>query len=124
MAKPDTVPLPFDSYEPGQFADIAATPLAQELWVFIATQAHIEAMLRTADQGIPPIEVFCHELQERFGERIAQAPFDDERIRVMVNNMIKQILGRYGYELSACCIMQNCPFCHSSGLYRRTAVKG
>ncbi len=111
--------IPYEQYHPGRFADMAAEPLAEDIWRYLSARTNVERMSNEADAGRAPIAALGHELHERFGEAIELTPYDSERVHTMVNNMVKQIMEREGYRLSACTLLRDCPFCSSSGLYAR-----
>lgn len=114
--------IPYEQYRPGQFADIAAEPFAEHIWRFLSTAETIESITAVAHCGKSPIEAVGAELHERFGKAIEALPYDTDRVRTMVNNMVKQIMERQGYRLSACTLLRDCPFCSSSGLYTRAPI--
>jgi hypothetical protein len=114
-------PPPYSDYVPGQFAEPAREPFAAEAWAFLARPDNLHAMLDLAGRERPPMEAVGVELQRLFGEAIEQSRFPNDLLHTMVNNMMKQLMERHGYEHVACALVPGCPFCTRSGVYRKIA---
>ncbi len=119
--EPPDKPLPFECYQAGRFADIAADPLAARIWAYVSTPRVVCEMLTAAEQGRSPMEPIGHELQQLFGGSIQASGHDTDLVHTMVNNMVKQLMERHGYVLVACTLLRNCPFCSSAGLFAKAA---
>ncbi len=120
---PDS-PLPFDIYTPGQFADMAVDALASDIWAYVSTTSARAGMLAAVEQGRSPMEAVGHDLHHLFGHRIDSSRHDTERLRTMVNNMVKQLMEYHGYHLIACTLLRDCPFCSSAGLFAKQPPPG
>lgn len=117
------MPLKFlySSYIPGRFAALAAEPFGNELWEFLADEIQINAMIASVEAGLPAIKPLLEVVESRMAPVFSNPRFSDMEIDVFINNQIKQIMERCGYENIACGMLQEARFVKVSGMYQKTA---
>lgn len=107
------------NYRPGRFEYLMKEPFASELWVYLTSLESVRAMITATRGGEPAIMPLAGEIEKRFGDELTSSKYPDDDAVVLVNNMIKQIMERHGYEHAACGICHGTNIIKSSGIYRR-----
>jgi len=113
--------LDIRTYNPGRFAHLMDKPFVRELWEYIADDGRVQKMLAAAAAGRPAIEPLLADIESRFEEHLGSAEYPEEEIATLVNNMIRQILEKSGYEFIACGMCRNGRFIKSSGVFSLNA---
>ena len=113
--------LDMSSYSPGRFSSLVHLPFVRRLWEFLADDSRVLLMTRASDEGGPALGPLLDEVESRFGHVLSSPEFPEEEIAVLVNNMIKQIMEKKGYELAACVMCPAARYIKSSGLFRLPA---
>jgi hypothetical protein len=108
-------------YKPGRFAYLMDRPFVRELWAFIADDSRMQSMFAAAAAGRPAIEPLLADIESRFEEHLGSAEYPDGEIAVLVNNMIRQVMEKSGYEFIACGMCRSGRYIKSSGLFSRIA---
>jgi|GEM_PF-1383145 hypothetical protein len=122
--QPQPPSLDFKTYSPGRFAYLMETPFAKNLWAFLTDARNLRLMLSAAESGKPAISHLHQEIESRFGHDLASTDYRDDDAVVLVNNMIKQIMVKCGYEHIACGIFKDGNFIKSSGVYAKRNDEG
>ncbi len=124
MKHPQPSSLDINTYSPGRFAYLMETPFAKNLWAFLTDARNLRLMLSAAESGKPAIFHLHREIESRFGHDLASTDYRDDDAVVLVNNMIKQIMIKCGYEHIACGILKDGKFIKSSGVYAKRNDEG
>jgi hypothetical protein len=106
-------------YKPGRFEYLIGNTWAIDLWNFLTAQEHIQAMETAISAGKPAIEPLLFDIEARFEKPLVSKEYHDDDVCVLVNNMIKQILGMRGYELISCGLCPQGRFIKQSGMYAK-----
>lgn len=83
------------TYEPGHFADIAATPLGHILWGWLRRVDIVARMEAASYLERAAVEPLGPVLLREFGEDVSE-----DRIKQLVGHMVRQIMEALGYELT------------------------
>ena len=111
--------MDFGLYKPGRFAYLVAEPFARELWDYLTTPEHLDAMIRAIAEGLPAIDPLLGEIETRFAEALGSDEYEGDDVAVLCNNMILQILDGLGYEHAACGLCPGGRYIKMSGVYRK-----
>jgi hypothetical protein len=95
MDIPSHVSVP--EYEPAQFKALFESEIGSPLWAFMNEPDNVLRMETASYLNRPAVEPLSPGLVERFGrEAVAQ-----DRTKMMIGHMTKQIMQRRGYEHAA-----------------------
>jgi len=116
----DVLPeLPFSTYHGERFDYLLKEPFARELWEYLADTTHLSQMVDAVDKGKPALWPLLADIEEKFGAFITSDTFPADDVEVMVNNMIKQIMERVGFEHVACGMLPHARYIKLSGVYKK-----
>lgn len=84
------------NYVSGTFTDLYKTPLGQEIWEFLNEPENIIRMVTASDLQRPAVEPLSKLLLARFGAKIKE-----DRYKMMIGHMTKQIMQSLNYHLES-----------------------
>jgi hypothetical protein len=109
--------LPFTSYIGGHFEYLLKEPFAEEIWTYFTKSENLQKMLDAVHEKKPPLWYHLEYIETHYGGYIESDTFPDDDVEVMINNMIKQIMERLGYEHIACGMLRHAKYIKLSGVY-------
>ena len=105
-------------FNAGQFLDVAATSMGQELWALLNTTRAIDCMKTTTYLGRPAVEGLQPLLLEKFSKSVI-----DDRYKQMIGKMVRQIIEREGYTLDQSGVRTRTPDIFLSGSrYKKSSM--
>lgn len=111
--------LPFTSYIGGHFEYLLKEPFAEEIWTYFTKHDNIQLMLDALKENKPPLWYHLDYIESHYGQYIESTEFPDDDVEVMINNMIKQIMDKLGYEHIACGMLRHAKYIKLSGVYKK-----
>jgi hypothetical protein len=111
--------LPFTSYTGGHFEYLLKEPFAKEIWDYFTKSKNMELMLDAVREKKPALWYHLEYIETNYGRYIESDDFPDDDVQVMINNMIKQIMEKLGYEHIACGMLHHAKFIKLSGVYSK-----
>lgn len=85
---------PMREYDPGNFKNLAGTPLGKRLWSFLNQPDIVTRMDTATDLGNPAVAGIEEALLSEYGEEIL-----DDRVKQMIGHMVRQVMEAQGYEI-------------------------
>lgn len=86
------MPMQFEDYEAGRFANDANTDLGRAIFAFLASNASVEAMEVASDLGSPAVAGIEEKLLEKFGAEVLP-----DRVKQMIGHMVRKIMEDEGF---------------------------
>ena len=111
---------PFSLYKPAErFAKLAESELASDMWHCITQPHTVESIVNSVDKGDPAVAPIDGELHKQFSERILNSSEDEDELRTLCMNMMKQLLEHVGYEHVGCALRSDGEFVKSAGIFQK-----
>jgi len=111
---------PFSLYKPSKrFAQLSQSELAEDMWHCITHPERVESILESVTKGDPAVASVDSELHQRFSARILKSSEDEDELRTLCMNMIKQLLEHLGYEHVGCALRSSGEFVKSAGIFQK-----
>lgn len=102
------------AFDAAQFQKEYATPIGQQLWVFLNQPEIIGRMETATDLGQPALQAIEDQLLATFGDAVLA-----NRIKQMIGRMVRQIMESDGYEhVTSDVRLNSVPF-YKASRYRR-----
>jgi hypothetical protein len=111
--------LPFSSYVGGHFEFLLKEPFAREIWEYFTKKENIARMLDAVNEKKPPLWYLLEYIECTYGKYIVSDDFPGDDVEIMINNMIKQIMEKLGYEHIACGMLSHAKYIKLSGMYAK-----
>ncbi len=112
--------LPFSLYKPSErFAQLAQSELASDMWHCITQPSTVEKIIHAVEKGEPPVAPIDSDLHRSFSERIVDSSEDEDELRTLCMNMMKQLLKHLGYEHVGCALRSSGEFVKSAGIFQK-----
>jgi hypothetical protein len=111
---------PFSIYSPAsRFVEMSKWEFTETVWSCLTKTENVEQMESAIDDGKSPLLPMDSELNSRFSQKIIDSNHDEEELRIMCLNMMKQLLEFMGYEHTACALIRDGEFVKSAGIYKK-----
>ncbi len=111
---------PFSIYKPtNRFVEISKWEFSQDVWDCLTKDENVRAMLVSINCGESPLIPLDSELNSTFSNKIINSGHNQEELRIMCLNMMKQFLEYLGYKHTACCLIPKGEFVRSAGVYKK-----
>lgn len=111
--------LPFSSYIGGHFEYLLKEPFAEQIWIYFTKKENIQLMLDAVQEKKPPLLHHLEYIETNYEQYIKSDEFPGDDVVVMINNMIKQIMEKLGYEHIACGMLRHAKYIKLSGVYTK-----
>jgi len=111
--------LQFSSYVGGHFEYLLTEPFAKEIWNYFTKSENMRLMLDAVNNKKPALWYHLEYIEANYGRYIESNDFPDDDVQVMINNMIKQIMEKLGYEHIACGMLRHAKYIKLSGVYTK-----
>lgn len=104
-------------YDPGPFADLAASPLGCSLWDFLNSETSTTSMEVATDLGHPAVAGVSEALLAEFGADVLP-----DRVKQLIGHMTRQVMERRGYVVDRMSVkLRSVPFA-SGTRYRKAGA--
>ncbi len=111
---------PFSLYKPAErFAQLAQSTLASDIWHCITQPSTVNEIIQAVEKGEPAVAPIDGDLHQQFSERILNSSEDEDELRTLCMNMIKQLLEHLGYEHVGCALRSSGEFVKSAGIFQK-----
>ncbi|MGE5670442.1 MAG: hypothetical protein ACM31E_03300 [Fibrobacterota bacterium] len=111
--------LPFSCYIGGHFEYLLKEPFAEEIWTYFTKKENLQLMFDAINEKKPPLWYHLEYIEVHFCRYIESDDFPGDDVEVMINNMIKQIMEKFGYEHIACGMLRHAKYIKLSGVYKK-----